>query len=1250
MFIIKEKAMQQTDISITSVYQGQPFTLVRENTESLEELHFRLMHSLVANSNPVQTGIMDTYSVYGMQFAQHGGYSPNINKTMIIRRVIEEDIFRQALLGYIQKYVDAKDNDILRIIGKESIDIVVAEHLSQLPKKRGFTNIKSVSAGTVVPPSLPSRVQSRVYDVMNFLSRIPHVPITQYLDYGTGDGTVAAGIANALNTIPDGQSSVIPKEKVEAMGVDIFPMKRPIPTLVIKDPTPSEDIEYILPKEWEGKFQLITAFSVFHHVKAQVKIIRELYRVLAPGGLLIMREHDYRDMTPSSFLRDTTIERSLYPCIFNGQCFPPDNSDAEWKYSPNPFRNFLDAIHIAAAAVGGEDEVKGGGKSLQAKSVTAALLREYWALYRSRFEWHSIMLKTGFQHTCTDYFFSPTTMSQMLRKEPLMSNWKYTPQPEESSAEEGKTAFEEHTSNTWIQENPQRLYHSVFMKPLPTDIKYSGDLVLEYKVNRAASLSSFFPLRSKADSTNKGNILSEIKPGINYDEEILSYMTPWYAAQNTSRIIYSLMRKEYGEAYEYSQGTNTTTSESTTSTRISMKKYKLFDGTGGAGGNVISLLSNRDITTIYVYERISTFFKYILNNIQLYTGSKAIPLGERNINRESMGEIPTISNAYSITHTIEPIRRDNVTMGKPVEQTIYLYNRDFPLKEIISGTHGPAPISGAVLFLDVPWVSEGCGYKLSEYTYSGVTLERLASMVIKAGALMVVYKLPPGYKLSIQHNEYKLGKETIYVVLPKNIEPTVTAQGREITSTGINLGEVSQLRVQGSSPALELIRYKLMDHLRTQFRQLLPNIKPNDYYMWIYERIMTYGTNSQNAVLDPIIPATPSLVSSNIIMEEMYYPDIEYGDLIDLVENQYPELISSEGLPLSFEDEKIAALKLAVAHAASQKQGQTTQKVMQQIDSLARNIYQLFKDASIVQGISATVTSETRGNMVYIYIKPNALLQRTLSSLPPGNMPNMCNKVSTGISGTIPCVSIATYKFQELKGRYIGIQNMLEDLSAMLIRYSILMEPSKEASFAGVNLHAAIPPSLFRTLTTDGIKVTTECFASPLNATLKYYMSAFPDTDMVFGSIGSFFVYNFSNGGLPDRVSSTTISSENAPKGSYEANPPFTESMIQSMINRVESLLTQADTKGTPLSFFIIVPDWTLSSVDQIKKSKWKRFELFMPESSHSYIAGQQHLLPSQSSFVASFKTYISILQSQEGAKVYPIPVNFSTIIFNSFH
>ena len=70
--------------------------------------------------------------------------------------------------------------------------------------------------------------------------------------------------------------------------------------------------------------------------------------------------------------------------------------------------------------------------------------------------------------------------------------------------------------------------------------------------------------------------------------------------------------------------------------------------------------------------------------------------------------------------------------------------------------------------------------------------------------------------------------------------------------------------------------------------------------------------------------------------------------------------------------------------------------------------------------------------------------------------------------------------------------------------------------------------------------VCQECFASPLNCYFSRFCSAFPDTDVYFGSQGSFFDFE------PD-------------EGSFECGPPYTVEVMDKTADRIHELLTKSD-------------------------------------------------------------------------------------------
>lgn len=83
---------------------------------------------------------------------------------------------------------------------------------------------------------------------------------------------------------------------------------------------------------------------------------------------------------------------------------------------------------------------------------------------------------------------------------------------------------------------------------------------------------------------------------------------------------------------------------------------------------------------------------------------------------------------------------------------------------------------------------------------------------------------------------------------------------------------------------------------------------------------------------------------------------------------------------------------------------------------------------------------------------------------------------------------------------------------------------------------------------------------------LSRFCSAFPEVDLPFGSLGSFFDYH-------------------PVQGSFEVNPPFIEEIIAKAHVHMEKLLK--DSKG-PLMFIVIVPRWQGKKCWQhLSESKW---------------------------------------------------------------
>ncbi|XP_064599168.1 mRNA (2'-O-methyladenosine-N(6)-)-methyltransferase-like [Liolophura sinensis] len=164
----------------------------------------------------------------------------------------------------------------------------------------------------------------------------------------------------------------------------------------------------------------------------------------------------------------------------------------------------------------------------------------------------------------------------------------------------------------------------------------------------------------------------------------------------------------------------------------------------------------------------------------------------------------------------------------------------------------------------------------------------------------------------------------------------------------------------------------------------------------------------------------------------------------------------------------------------------------------------------------------------------------------------------------------------------------------------------------GISLQGALPIQVFECLHRV-FGVTFECFASPLNCFFKQYCSAFPDTDCYFGSRGPILDFH-------------PIS------GSFEANPPFSEELMEAMVDHFESLLSET---LEPLSFIVFIPEWRdppTEALIRLESSRFKKKQVVMPAYEHEYRHGFQHLCSKQDMNVkSSHGTLVVFLQNEAG-------------------
>jgi len=188
-------------------------------------------------------------------------------------------------------------------------------------------------------------------------------------------------------------------------------------------------------------------------------------------------------------------------------------------------------------------------------------------------------------------------------------------------------------------------------------------------------------------------------------------------------------------------------------------------------------------------------------------------------------------------------------------------------------------------------------------------------------------------------------------------------------------------------------------------------------------------------------------------------------------------------------------------------------------------------------------------------------------------------------------------------------QRFLNDLFVALARYQAV------ESFG---YHAAATEHVIACLAQE-FGVSCECFSSPFNCYLPTYCSAYPDTDVPFGSLGSFFDFYPSC-------------------GSFEANPPFSQPLMARMIVHMHNLLTNAEQHGGAMSFAVIVPAWQQDAHwSLLATSPYLTSSITIPSSDHVYCDGAQHQFSRAQRYrAAPFASAVFFLQNTKGKETWP--------------
>lgn len=228
-------------------------------------------------------------------------------------------------------------------------------------------------------------------------------------------------------------------------------------------------------------------------------------------------------------------------------------------------------------------------------------------------------------------------------------------------------------------------------------------------------------------------------------------------------------------------------------------------------------------------------------------------------------------------------------------------------------------------------------------------------------------------------------------------------------------------------------------------------------------------------------------------------------------------------------------------------------------------------------------------------------------------------QVSWGSGSAVISTRISGLHLEALRALYTthsqgdaGHQHFNRRLFCLLMRYEAVGGPMYQCS---------ITEKTFEVLRSQ-FGVAKECFASPFNHNADVYWSAFPDTDVFFGSQGSFF---------------TSLQSPLVMEGgSFYANPPFVEEYMRLLRDYMEKILTMP----VPVSFAVMIPTWNNEpSHIWMCQSKFLKYDLRLEPNEYGYVDGNQQVNTStvKPIHVARFKSSFFILQNDQGSEKWPV-------------
>ena len=177
---------------------------------------------------------------------------------------------------------------------------------------------------SVLDISVTGRSISRIKEIEGYLPKRPKF----YLDVGGGNGEIAFGIASHLHL-----------KKRYVFVIDVGEFYSPLLTKYLSFGICKRDDSIPL---FSNSVDLITAFQTLHHIRDLKFKLKEIYRILSPGGKFIIREHNCENEHVASLI---DVEHILYDVVLLGRDYQKTFNEYYGEYlSKFEWTNFLKKV------------------------------------------------------------------------------------------------------------------------------------------------------------------------------------------------------------------------------------------------------------------------------------------------------------------------------------------------------------------------------------------------------------------------------------------------------------------------------------------------------------------------------------------------------------------------------------------------------------------------------------------------------------------------------------------------------------------------------------------------------------------------------------------------------------------------------------------------------------------------------------------------------------------------------------------